>query len=132
MQAIIAQTLDAFDRVPENSSFSISSNIRAAGTFSISAAISRMGARTAGSSVRPSLAEAHRAQHAHRILPVALLRLADHAQRLLLQVGDAMVIVDHRFGGRIVIQGVDGEVAARRIFGDRAETLSRRHGRVHP
>jgi hypothetical protein len=74
--------------------------------------------------------EAHGAQHAHRVFAVALPRVADHAQRLLLQVGDAVVVVDHGFGGRVVIQRIDREVAPRGIFGDGAEDVVAQHAAV--
>ena len=81
---------------PESSSLSISSNRRGGGTCSSSGARRLIGARVAPSIVRPSLArEPHRAQHAHRVLAKARLRVADHAQRALFQVGEAAVVVDH-------------------------------------
>ena len=60
--------------------------------------------------------QADGAQHAHRILTVARLRLADHAQRLLPQVGDAVVVVDDGFRRRVVIQRIDREIPARGVF----------------
>jgi hypothetical protein len=43
--------------------------------------------------------EADGAQHADRVFAVAGTRFADHAQGLLLEVGDAVVIVDDRLAG---------------------------------
>src|SRR5690606_21564248 len=40
------------------------------------------------------------------------LGVADHAQHALLGVLDATVVVDDRAGARVVVHGVDGEVAA--------------------
>ena len=74
--------------------------------------------------------EAHRAQHPHRILAVARLRIADHAQPAALDVLHAVVIVDHRFGGRVVVKGVDREVAPRRIVGLIAEDVVGEHAAV--
>ena len=68
-------------------------------------------------------AKPHRAQHAHRVLAVARLRVADHAQHALLQVGEAAVEVDHLLGRRVVEQRVDGEVAPRRVLLLRAEDV---------
>ncbi len=62
-------------------------------------------------------AEADGAQHAHRIFAVAGPRLADHAQGLVLEIGHAMVVVDDRLGGRVVVQRIGGEVAAGGILG---------------
>jgi hypothetical protein len=42
--------------------------------------------------------QAHGTQHAHRVFAVAGLRVADHAQGFLLQVGDAVVVIDDGFG----------------------------------
>ena len=47
----------------------------------------------------------------HRILAVALRRVADHPQQLLLHVLDAAVIVDHDLAQGVVVHRVDGEVA---------------------
>jgi hypothetical protein len=60
--------------------------------------------------------ETHGAQHAHRVFAVAGARLADHAQGFLFQVGNAVVVVDDGFGGRIVVQRIDRKVAAGGIF----------------
>ncbi len=60
--------------------------------------------------------EAHHAQQAHRIFAEARLRHADHAQRLVADIGDAAMVIEHHLGGRIVIHGVDGEVAPDGVF----------------
>jgi hypothetical protein len=75
-------------------------------------------------------AEARGAQHAHRVFAVAHARVADHAQRLLLQVGHAVVVVDDGFVGGVVVQRVDGEVAAGGVFGHRAEHVVAQHAAV--
>ena len=60
--------------------------------------------------------QAHGAQHAHGVFAVADFWIANHAQRLLLQIGHAVVIVDDGFGGRVEVQGIDREVAPCCIF----------------
>jgi hypothetical protein len=74
--------------------------------------------------------DAHRAQHAHRVLPVTPLGVADHAQPAALDVLHAVVKVDHRFVGRVVVQRVDGEVAPRGVVGLRAEHVVGEHPAV--
>jgi hypothetical protein len=74
--------------------------------------------------------QAHGAQHAHRILTVARTRVTDHAQRLLLQVGHAVVVVDDGLARRIVVQRVDGEVAPRGVLGLTAEHVVGQHPAV--
>ena len=74
--------------------------------------------------------ETHGAQHAHRVFAVAGARLADHAQGLLLEVADAVVVVDDRLGRRVVIQRIGGEVAARGVLGLVAEDVVVQHAAV--
>jgi hypothetical protein len=74
--------------------------------------------------------EAYRAQHAHRVLAIARLRVADNPQHALLQVREPAVEVDHLFARRIEIQGVDGEVAPPRVFGLRTEDVVAKHPSV--
>ena len=64
--------------------------------------------------------ETGRAQHAYRILAVALLRITDQSHRALLQVGNAPDVVAHAEIGDVVIERVDREVAADCIFLDAA------------
>ncbi len=64
--------------------------------------------------------DAHRAQHAHRVLAVTQLRVADQAQAALAQVLDAAGEVDDGEVADVVVQRVDGEVAAERILLQRA------------
>ena len=71
--------------------------------------------------------EAHGADDAHRVFAVARGRVADHAQELLLGVLDALVIVHHDLGLRVVVHGVDGEVAARGVFVLRAPDVVAQH-----
>ena len=64
--------------------------------------------------------QAHRAQHAHRILAITLLGIADQSQAALLDVGEAADVVAH---GEIldrVVQRVHREVAADRVVLDAA------------
>ena len=56
------------------------------------------------------------AQHAHRVLPVAHVRIADHPQGAVLQVLYAADVVDDCAVRGTVEQGVDGEVAAERVL----------------
>jgi hypothetical protein len=94
----------------------------------ISGAITRIGALLAGSMVNFSLAaKAHHAQHAHRVFAVARFGFADDAQLLGADVGDAAVVVQHRLAGRIVVHGVDGEVAAGGVFVLLAEGVVAQH-----
>jgi len=79
VQPDLAQLAQAGAGVPESSSFSISSNKRAGGTRSMSGAISRIGSRVAGSSVRPSFAASPRPAACVSDLPVPGFRIADHA-----------------------------------------------------
>jgi len=74
--------------------------------------------------------QAHRAQHAHRVFAVARARVADHAQGLLPDVGDAVVVVDDRLGARVVVQRIDGEVAPGGVFGLAAVDVVAQHAAV--
>ena len=51
-------------------------------------------------------------QHAHRVFAVAQLRLADEADDLVLHVFQAAGVVHHRVVGNVVVERVDGKVAA--------------------
>ena len=64
--------------------------------------------------------EAHRAQHAHRVLAKTQGRIADDAHGLLAHVGEAAVVVEHGFVVRVVVQRVGGEIAPRRVLHPRA------------
>jgi len=72
----------------------------------------------------------HGAQHAHRVFAKARLRVADHAQQVLLQVGHAAVVVDDLLARRVEIQGIDGEVAPARILLLVAEHVVAQHAAV--
>ena len=67
--------------------------------------------------------KAHYAQQAHRIFAKARFRHADDAQGLAADIGHAAVIIEHDLAGRIVIHGIDGEVATDRIFMLFAESI---------
>ncbi|MNZ78588.1 hypothetical protein D3C78_971680 [compost metagenome] len=56
--------------------------------------------------------EAHRTQHAHRVLEVTLLRIADQAHQAVADVVHAVGVVEDVLAGRVVVQRIDGEVAA--------------------
>ena len=73
---------------------------------------------------------AHGAHHADRILAVALHRIADHPQAPGGNVLESVVIVVDLFARGIVVQGVDREVAARRILPHLAENVVADHATV--
>lgn len=60
--------------------------------------------------------KAYRAQHAYRVFLVALLGVADQANQLIANVVDTMRVVEDALAARVVIQRVDGEVAALGVF----------------
>ena len=60
--------------------------------------------------------KAHRPDDAYRVFAVTGHRVTDHAQGFAFGVFEAVVVVDHHLRGRVVIHGVDGEVAAHRVF----------------
>ena len=96
-----------------------------AARFPAGSAISRMGFLRRRVDEKAQLGgEAHGPQHAHRVFAVALPGVADDAQGLLLQIGDAVVVIDHRLGGRVVVEGVGGEIAPRRVLRWLPKTLS--------
>jgi hypothetical protein len=51
---------------------------------------------------------------------IALLRIADQADQAIANVVNAVGVIEHPLGDRIVIQGVDGEVATLGVFFQRA------------
>ena len=77
-------------------------------------------------------AKAHRADDAHRVFPVAHGRVANHAQGVVFGVFEALVVIDHDLRGRVVVHGVDGEVAANGVFFLRAPDVVAQHaaGRI--
>ena len=91
----LAQRAHASSAWPDSSSFCISSNSRAGGHVLRAAARASGSARAVfGSISKPELGrEAHGAQHAHRVLAVARVRVADHAQPPGADVGDAAEVV---------------------------------------
>ena len=60
--------------------------------------------------------KAHCAQHAHRVFLVAVGRVADQTQQTVADVMHAIGVVQNALADRIVVQGVDGEIAALRVF----------------
>ena len=60
--------------------------------------------------------KAHGAQHPYRILAVAGGGIADHAQQPCRQIIHPAHRIDQRLGDRIVIEGVDGEIASVGVF----------------
>ena len=109
---------------PDRNSFRHSSNSRAG-------AASRSNGASAGIGAGAGFVDAetefrrqpHRAQHAHRILAIALLRIADQPQHCVLHVVEAAGVVAHREILDGVIQRVGGEIAAHRVVLDRAEDV---------
>ncbi len=74
--------------------------------------------------------EAHRAHHAHRILAHPQLGIADGANQPRFEVVNSAGKIDHVKGLRAVEQRVDGEVAAKRIFFGRAESVVETNQRI--
>src|SRR4051812_24587930 len=56
--------------------------------------------------------KAYRAQHAHRIFAIALIRVSDHAQAARFQIGKPATEIEDLLGSRIVEQGVYRKVPA--------------------
>ena len=67
--------------------------------------------------------EAHRAQHPHRVLAHPDLGIADRADQPRLRSATPPDIVDHAERARVVEQRVDREVAPKRVFLGRAESV---------
>ncbi len=106
---------------PVRNSFSVSSNSRAGGTPPSSSRSGAIGAAVAGSMLKAELRlEARRAQHAHRILAKARLRIADQPQRARRDVLRAADVVPEREVGDVVVERIGGEVAPPDILVDRA------------
>ena len=60
--------------------------------------------------------ETHRAQHAHRVFLVAVGRVTDQPQQAVAHVMHTVGVIENALADRVVVQGVDGEVAALRVF----------------
>jgi len=60
--------------------------------------------------------KAHRAQHPHRIFPIAGLRVTDQANNTLFKILHSADVVAHGKIGDAVVEAVDGEVAALRVL----------------
>ena len=60
--------------------------------------------------------EAHCAQHAHGVFLVAVRRVADQPQQAVANIVHAVGVIENALADRVVVQGVDGEVAALRVF----------------
>lgn len=60
--------------------------------------------------------ETHGPQHPHRVFLVTLLGIADQADQAIANVVHAVGVIEDALAHRVVIQGVDGEVAALRVF----------------
>ena len=67
--------------------------------------------------------EAHRAQHPDRVFAHPDLGIADRADEPRLEVGDAAGVIDDVKGARIIEERVDREVAPKRVFLGRAESV---------
>ena len=57
--------------------------------------------------------KAHRSDDAHRVFAIPGRRVANHAQQLLFCILHAAVVIDHIPRQRVVVHGIDGEVAPR-------------------
>ena len=131
VQPLIAQLGDAFDRMPGGQQ--LEHFVEQAGRRHVFEQFGHFADRLACFRVDDQAelgGETNGAQHADRVLAIAGARFADHAQRFLLEVADAVVVVEHRLGGRVVIQRVGGEVAARGILGLRAKNVVVQHAAV--
>ena len=64
--------------------------------------------------------ETRRAQHAHRVLAVPGLRIADQSQHALADIVDAARVVPHREIGDVVIKRIRREIAPPDVLVDRA------------
>ena len=71
--------------------------------------------------------KAHRPDDAHRVFAVTGGGVADHAQHAVARVLQALVVVHHDLRLRVVVHGVDGEVAADRVFFLRAPDVVAQH-----
>ena len=81
-----------------------------------------------GLNLEPELrGNAHGPKHANRVLAVAFRGLADHSEAAFGNILKAMVIVVDLFRCRIVIHGIDGEVAAGRVLPHFAEDVVGNH-----
>ena len=67
--------------------------------------------------------EAHRAQHPDRVLAHPHLGIADRADEPRFEVGDSAGVVDHVKGARVIKERVDREVAPKRVFLGRPESV---------
>ncbi len=103
---------------------------RHAGLVEIGAMTSDCGAR-GGLDFEAELGgESHRAHHAHRILAHPQLGIADSADQARLEIVNSAGKIDHLKSLRAVEQRVDGEVAAKRVFLGRAESVVEANQRI--
>ena len=72
-------------------------------------------------------AKAHGADDAHRVFAIAHGRVANHADALFLRVLHAAVVVHQHARLGVVVHGVDGEVAPRRVLLLRAPHVVAQH-----
>ena len=131
VKPLIAQLGDAFDRVPGGQQ--LEHFVEEAGGRDVFQQVGHFADRLFRFRVDGQAelgGQADGAQHAHRVFAVAGAWLADHAQRPRLQVADTMVVVNDRFGCRVVIQRIGGEIAAGGVFGLRAENIVVQHAAV--
>jgi hypothetical protein len=118
MQAVLAQALHRLSAWPESSSFSISSNIRAGGTFSRAAPAS--GSALVFLDGQAKLRrQPRRAQHAHRVLAWRVTE--SPIRRMPARTSGRRRRSPTLLRWRIEIERVDREIAAQRILGLRAE-----------
>ena len=117
---------------PESSSFCISSNRRAGGTFWMSQRrnLREWAQRSSASIATPTLVgDSHCAQHPHRILTEAGDGRSDQLQAARAHIGDTAHVVPYGvLGGRIEVQRVDGEVAARGVLAPASRRRCRKAG----
>ena len=60
--------------------------------------------------------KAHRADDAHRVFAVTHTSVANHLEGFVFGVFDTAVVIDQNLRLRVVVHGVDGEVAPDRVF----------------
>ena len=89
--------------------------------FQLEAQVAELGGKT------------HGADDPDRVFAVAGHRVTNHAQGFALGIFEAVVVIDHHLRGRVVVHGVDGEVAPHRVLFLRAPDVVAQHatGGIH-
>ena len=74
--------------------------------------------------------KAQHAQHAHRILAKTCGRITNNAQHLIVQIAHTTVVIQYHLALHIVVQRIDGHVAARGIAFNIAIDIVTQHAAV--